>query len=773
MRRRILLSKVWRDVVTMRAQFFTLFLMILMAGLVYVGVFAYVEGMTVAGEEYFTEYNLPDMVVETGGVGQKEFEKVQKINEISAVERVAVFDGVTTSADGVEVTLRMHVIEQNELSRFFVVEGEGFSERDGVWLDSKLAKKRGWKVGDEIRVGNGALEIDKKILGLVMSPDKVYDLESEDQVFAAHESYGFLYVGANYFGAKNKIQFSRMMIGLKDKNDFEKVKSQVLEVFPKAVVLARSETMSQRTYEAEKTEGLIYIVSFSGIFLAVAILVAVSTMSRMIKKQRREIGIMRAMGMKNGKIMRLYASYGTFLAVVAVGVASVVAPMTISRYFLKMLSSTYAIPNLRPAIPMVVWMVSAGVVGLMTVVTGLTCKNELKGAVAETLGGGKQKKAYKLAGEAGRKWPLALKWNLRDMIQNKMRTMVGVAGIGGAVMVVICGLGMVDTMEGYLRWQFEDLTKYQYRVKIDGRAEERTVKDLMDKYGKRSTMNFMVEMVAKDEGEGKNKKVELLVDDAVGMIAYNDENRRELKQMRGDGVYVTWKLKEEFGLEVGARVLWRALGTEKWQESEIVGVIRKPHNQNLTMKREYFESLGEKYRPSLIYCGEGCMGEDLGDDKMRAGVESIKEVAVERADFEKMMRIVKAMARMMMAASMIMSAVIIYNLGAISLAEKAAEYGSLVILGFRKRKVARIFKLQNYIVTLLAMMVGVPLGGLMLKVIFQIAIGKEWDFIPEVSFSSYMIVAGLVLFTTLVTNGLLTRKILAKDFGKESLRKVD
>ena len=82
-----------------------------------------------------------------------------------------------------------------------------------------------------------------------------------------------------------------------------------------------------------------------------------------------------------------------------------------------------------------------------------------------------------------KKLNFSAKWNIRDILRNKMRTFMGIAGITGCCMLLVCAFGMLDTMKSYIKWQFEDLYNFDYKIAL---KEGYTTKDydkLIFEYG--------------------------------------------------------------------------------------------------------------------------------------------------------------------------------------------------------------------------------------------------------------------------------------------------
>ena len=45
------------------------------------------------------------------------------------------------------------------------------------------------------------------------------------------------------------------------------------------------------------------------------------------------------------------------------------------------------------------------------------------------------------------------KWNIRDMLRNKMRTIMGVVGVASSCMLIVCALGMLNSMNYFIDLQ--------------------------------------------------------------------------------------------------------------------------------------------------------------------------------------------------------------------------------------------------------------------------------------------------------------------------------
>ena len=63
--------------------------------------------------------------------------------------------------------------------------------------------------------------------------------------------------------------------------------------------------------------------------------------------------------------------------------------------------------------------------------------------------------------------------------------------------------------------------------------------------------------------------------------------------------------------------------------------------------------------------------------------------------------------------SAILGFVIIYNLGILSFSEKQYQFATLKVLGFKDKQIKKIFIKQNIWITIVAIILGLPLGFIM------------------------------------------------------------
>ena len=71
--------------------------------------------------------------------------------------------------------------------------------------------------------------------------------------------------------------------------------------------------------------------------------------------------------------------------------------------------------------------------------------------------------------------------------------------------------------------------------------------------------------------------------------------------VQSNGIYLTEKLAEKYGIQVGDKVTWHLTGDSSWHTSKVIGLNRDPQTQQFTMSKKYFEKL-KNYMSDYTNC---------------------------------------------------------------------------------------------------------------------------------------------------------------------------
>ena len=205
---------------------------------------------------------------------------------------------------------------------------------------------------------------------------------------------------------------------------------------------------------------------------------------------------------------------------------------------------------------------------------------------------------------------------------------------------------------------------------------------------------------------------------------------------------------------MGDTIKWHIYGDDTYYESKIVGFNKDPQNQNLTMNRKYLECLGIDYYPDSIYTNK-----NLKNIKEIKNVSTIQDIHALADGMENMLSMMKTMLVLIIFIAVILGVVIIYNLGILSYTEKNYQFATLKVLGFKDKKIEKIFIKQNNWISIISIIIGCPLGFYLTDWLFQTAIEEHYDFHAYIQFPTYLIGAGGTFVVSYIVSKILSLKI--------------
>ena len=783
----MLIKKMLRDILKNKSQFITILLMVMIGVMVYSGIEAYMDGMTYTADTFYSENNLQDINVLGQNFTKKDLDDVKKISNVSNAERK--LELTMTDNDDEDKSYLVSIIESNDISKFYVKEGDKFDKnKSGVWLDYFYAKENNIKIGDKISFKYDGYVFKEKVLGIIYVPDHVYDVKDASQLMPNHKTYGFVYMSVNEtndfikYQAKEKIKketnsevsdelfnklnpnfnyldyipFNYIMVDVNNKDNNNQVKDDIEKNISNAIAtISIEDTSSYAMYQGEIDEGKAYVGIFSGLFLFIALLSVITTMTRVVKNQKLQIGTLKALGFSKLKITMHYVSYGFWVSLVGAALGIILGKYFLGSVFLNLEMSFFEVPNGKVFINPKTYLVALLVIIVISIITFMTSYKELKKKPADSLRNElpKIKNGSLNLTTKGilKKLNFASKWNLRDIFRNKFRTITGIIGIVGCCTLIVCALGMLNSMNYFIKLQFDDLYNFDYKLSLKENISEANLKSITNKYGNNTSETLAIEI--KDQNDNRESNT-IFVDDSNGYIRFIDDKYNFTKLDSSDGIYVTYKFADKYDIKIGDKVKWHVYGNKKYYESKVVGFYKDPQVQGLTATKEYIESLGITYKPDCLYTDK-----DLSKIKNLKDVEVIQNINELKEAINSMLSMMKKMIIIIVVFAVLLGVVIIYNMSILSFGEKEYQFATLKVLGFNNRRIEKIFSLQNSLICIVSIILGLPLGHSLTSYLFKACLDENFDFGVHIELWTYVIAAIGTYLVSLCVSKYLVKKV--------------
>lgn len=531
---------------------------------------------------------------------------------------------------------------------------------------------------------------------------------------------------------------------------------------------------------------------FPVFFLLVAVLVCVTTMTRMVEERRTEIGTFKALGYANGTIISKYVIYSTVAGVVGCAAGCVLGCVSLPNIIFYAYAMVYHIKNMDSVIPWGFILGGFAVSVLCTaMVSWFTCRSELKRTPASLMRP-KTPKAGKrnLLERIGFIWSrmkFTSKVTTRNLFRYKARFFMTVLGVAGCTALIVAAFGLMDAVGGIVDKQFGEICRYNLSIVFSesktGDDADKFIEELTTQYSVKNSMPVYQNQVTvfDNRSDATYGDTYLVVpsepDRLRATIDLHSRKTGEDIELVDGGCVMSEKLADNMGLKIG-------------DEFEIKDIDDKVVKLKLS-------SICENYLYSYIYITpeyyNECFGEDVsynmidtsfdyGDEDERNALaqELLKNdeiVAANYTDtgienFRKMLTTLNSVVCVLIVCAAALAFVVLYNLTNINIAERAREIATIKVLGFYNREVSGYIYRENVVLTVIGALAGLVLGVFLTSFIVHTVEVDIVMFGRDIMPQSFLYALGLTFLFAIIVNFFMYFKMKKIDMV-ESLKSIE
>ena len=753
----MLFKKMMRDIRKHKTQFISIFLMAFLGVFVFAGVGGESVGLEVNVDKFYDDTNLADGWIYSNYINDLFLYQVDCLGATNQMERQMVVDSVADFSNDPEITL--HFVENNTISKFYLIEGEplDINDKDGVWLDKSFADAKGLKVGDNITFKFEDYELEKKIRGIGYSPEYVYHA-SKSSVIPDFSKLGFAYMSYKAF-PENTIPYNVLNVKFDGTaENYNDLLSYHMDGYYNSFV-ERAEHTSVSQFSEEMDQHQMMAGIFPVVFILIAMLILLTTMTRIIAHQRTQIGILKACGFKDRSIMFHYISYGFWLVLVGSILGLIIGPMTLPQLFYPSMSSTYILPSWEPAWSMDFVYVALAMVIMSVLVSYYAVKSIFNENPADTI----RPKVPKVSSSGFieklgffKHLSFNVRWNYRDAKRNKFRALMTIIGVIGCTTLLVSAFGMYDGMNDLKEWEFNHINHYDSKLVIDDEASISEIDDVADEVNGDKIMEGAIEI----ESDSIKKSGSLLVLNDTDLITPTDYDWNKI-EMADDEISISQKMADMLGVNVGDTVKWHIMGSDKWIKTKIDKIHADPTSQGFIMSTDKLKDLDLNYTPTSIITSQHV-------DKNYTAIKTTNSMKDMTSSWDELTEAMWLLIYILIFFASLLAIVVLYNLGLLSFTEIEREIATLKVLGFKSGALRKLLLTQNLWFTTIGFILGIPVGYYILKVMWESS-GDSFYILPSISLMNLVITAIITFTLSILANLMFSRKIKKLDMV-ESLK---
>lgn len=731
----MLRRKLWRDLWQNRTQFLSIFLMAFLGMMVFAGIDAESNGLEVSYTRYFEQTRTADYWVIGNNFTERDADTLKSLPEVETVDRKLVLDGKCKLPTGEELDMEFNFMETMTCSYPYVVEGEPFNASStGIWLEQNFANARGYKVGDTINLSYEGVSFQEEVKGIIMHPEYVYYSLDSDSMMPTYGNYGFGFLSQSEFPLQDQLVYNYLVIKTYETPEnslqFKEYLKNTLNL-DEVTVIDRRQNLGIDTVVNEKEQHETFGIMFTAIFMLIAVMGIVTTMTRMTSNQRTQIGTLKALGFSKGKITWHYVSYGIVISLLGGVLGSLLGRLLIPQLFLGSMTAYFILPAWYQQLSWKSLVANALSVLVCSSVNFLSCRKELKDMPAVTLRPASPKNLKHSLLEKSKFWlsmNFSTQWNIRDVLRNKSRSLMGILGVAGCAMLLLGAFGSYDCCIGLVDWQYTRLVTGQNKVNFSLNTSDLEKRQMAQTYKGQLLQEGSCEFRVGDTV----KTGTITVTEEGNYLHYENTKQEEIKLPK-DGIAMTSKMADLLGVQVGDTFEWHIVGEKNWETGQVAALYQAATGQGITMDKAVYEDFHYDFHPTSFYTNMS-IPSYIKDGDVVAGVISIEQA---RSDLAKNMEMMYIMVGVLIVAAVLLGLVVLYNMGVLSFMEKTREVATLKVLGFSTKRIRKILQQQNIWITVIGIVIGLWLGYRLLVVMMG-TMSDDMDMPVTVNLLSYL-----------------------------------
>lgn len=763
----------FREIKSTRAQFIAAVTVVLLGISMFTTALIAYRNLKNSKDYYYKQYKFMDYYASARSIDLEAVNKIKALEGVKEAEgRVSIDAGADMEA-AKRVTVRLLSLPEGRrpaVNDLYMVKGNYLDLREKTCLVSKnFAKFYNLEPGSTIKITVNNRKYELTIDGIAESPEYVYEIKSAASPAPSPEDFGIVYVKETELMemASTKGLYNEVHVIFDNKADKDQVIKNIesaLKPYGLMAGVPRKDQISDAMVSNEIEEMKELATAFPTLFLGVAAMIIYIMLRRIISNQRNIIGVMKALGYKNRRILWHYILYALMIAVIG-SVLGTMLGMGLGVLMTSMYNSIFSIPvmdiKLYPDLFLIGTLLSLG----FCLAAGFgSAKRVLRIEPAEAMRTEAPKTGRRILLEKVRfvwnRITFGTKMSLRNVFRNRKRALLTAFSTSLTIMLIMVGMFFMDSIDYILEQHYTKFQSQDYKITYSTPVSMKDLNTITDIKGIGKTEPLM-ELPSQLKKDGKLEDTLIIgISKDSQLYSLFDEDKKPVA-VPEDGILIAERMAEKLSLQAGDTVTVAIYGMEKVQKDiKVAGMVKQYAGLNCYMNIEKLQSitgLKDNLNGALVKIDTDRDKEirtELLKDNNISTIEG-REKAYE--NIKQLMEFMYVFLVVMIAFGGVMGFSIVFNTTVINIMERKRELASLKVLGYSKKEIERTIFKENIFLGIFAIIPGIIIGRIMCSVFARQFSNDFFTFEIYINPRTY-IIAILSMFVFIILAQLANRK---------------
>ena len=747
------------------AIFISAVFIVALAVLFFVAVKTVYRDFKLSAENYF-ENNLLDDLVLFGIFSEDDIKTIKDINGVERAEGKHRFQG---KIEKIESEMEAEDKEENKesidtiiygaddkytrINKPYVYKGKYILETNEITINKNFADARSLEIGDTVELNFNNKTESFIIASLVSYPNYVFLFKDGASTVSKPEDFAVVEINEEHF---KYIPYNSIYIKYKENVNRVNIENLIRIKLKQKIFYFTDREQSVNYVNYEQT--LLQIDSFSyicpSILLLMAILLLYIIQRRNVAVERKQIGIMKAIGLTDASIMFMYIKYSFLVSFFGILLAFISAKIILPSIF-EQLIKIFDMPNFTYNTYFDLWIIAGAIILFVCILSNLLAAiSILKLNPAQSMRGEPPKGGGKNFIEnlsLWNKFSFNTRYAIKNASRSKTRYLASLWGMFAAISMTIFAQGFNNSFDYFLSTLYQKFALYDIKAAINPTKWEEDseiiTNNIVKSYDKAAIYQSRIYPAFKSDSENLYIPTLIYKDNFSSLDIPENDNPEETIMLPK---YLADKLNIKENDYIGIELY--TLGNSV---SRIVKCGKFVEQQGMFfvyMDKKFAEEefdISDDYNNIFFATKENIPAEDIKEilDKSE-DISYYSFVDDEYTANKNQIATIYLLVQILIFIAFLLGATSLYGVGVITLATRRYEFTLLKVMGYTTKEIMIASLKETITQIIIAIPTGIAAGYGILYLVKKPFSSKLFSFVPHIYDESY-IYAILLLITAI------------------------
>lgn len=727
-------------------------------------------------DTYYSKYRFADVFANLKRAPESVRRSIETIPDVGDVETRVVADVtldlpdltepaqarlVSVSSDGASVLNDLHLLRGRKVDP---------RRSDEVVVSGAFAEANGFAPGDRLDANINGRKRKLTVVGVALSPEYIYEIRPGD-VFPDNRRYGIIWIARKEVATAFQMDgaFNDVSLTIAPGGNAEAVIEAVdgvLAEYGGLGAYGRSEQQSYRFLSNEFSQLRTFGMFLPIVFLGVTAFLLHLVLSRLVKTEREQIGLLKAFGYSNYRIVQHYL-FLAFLCVAAGVIAGIGVGIWLGSAMTDLYTEYFHFPVLRYEVGATLIIASFVLSFLAAAFGAVSSLAKVFAAPPAEAMRPEAPAAYNpgVVERLGLQKIVSPSYRIvfRNLTRQPVRAALSTVGIAMAAALLFTGFYFFDAIDRIIKVQFQEAIREDVIVTFHAPLEGRVRSELRALPGVSDVEAFRAVPVRLRNGH-LNKRLALTGVEAGAELhrVVDKDGVRHSPPL--SGVMLSSELARQLDVGVGETLLVEVLeGSRPVKEIRVSRIVDEMMGVNAYME---IGALNRLVNEDDSISGAYLSVDDSLNNDLYSRLKKMPTVAgvglpgvILKSFEETFARTIGAFTFFLVAFSSAIVFGVVYNATRVALSERGRELASLRVLGFTTQEISQILFGEQMVLTFFA----VPAGwliGIVLCYLMNNLVDRELLRLPLVfSMQTFTLTTVIVFAASLISGLIVSRRL--------------